>query len=61
MCLNVEALDAAGNAIELRDTEDEPAKASQELGIDLTQVVQQQLWMKFNNPYMEIRAKTYGL
>ncbi|UNX54373.1 DNA-directed RNA polymerase subunit beta [Georgenia sp. TF02-10] len=36
LCLNVEALDAEGNAIELRDTDDEVYRAAEELGIDLS-------------------------
>ncbi|NCD17132.1 MAG: hypothetical protein EOL89_08110, partial [Actinobacteria bacterium] len=36
LCLNVEALDAEGNAIELRDNDDEVYRAAEELGIDLS-------------------------
>jgi len=36
LCLNVEALDAEGNAIELRDADDEVYRAAEELGIDLS-------------------------
>jgi len=36
LCLNVEALDAEGNAIELRDNDDEIYRAAEELGIDLS-------------------------
>ncbi|ROR73517.1 DNA-directed RNA polymerase subunit beta [Bogoriella caseilytica] len=36
LCLNVEALDADGNAIELRDSDDEVYRAAEELGIDLS-------------------------
>ena len=36
LCLNVEALDAEGNAIELRDADDEVYRAADELGIDLS-------------------------
>ncbi|OKL55090.1 DNA-directed RNA polymerase subunit beta [Bowdeniella nasicola] len=35
LCLNVEALDVDGNAIELRDTEDDDLRATEDLGIDL--------------------------
>ena len=40
LCLNVEALDANGNVIELKDVEEEPNKAAEELGVDLSQSVQ---------------------
>ncbi|MEE6282618.1 DNA-directed RNA polymerase subunit beta [Georgenia sunbinii] len=36
LCLNVEALDAEGNAIELRDADEEVYRAADELGIDLS-------------------------
>src|SRR5690606_32940930 len=36
LCLNVEALDAEGNAIELKDADDEVYRAAEELGIDLS-------------------------
>ncbi|HLV04014.1 MAG TPA: DNA-directed RNA polymerase subunit beta [Actinomycetaceae bacterium] len=36
LCLNVEALDAEGNAIELRDSDEEVYRAADELGIDLS-------------------------
>ena len=36
LCLNVEALDAEGNAIELRDQDEEVYRAAEELGIDLS-------------------------
>ena len=36
LCLNVEALDAEGNAIELRVADDEVYRAADELGIDLS-------------------------
>ncbi|GAA4418010.1 DNA-directed RNA polymerase subunit beta [Georgenia halophila] len=36
LCLNVEALDAEGNAIELKDSDDEVYRAAEELGIDLS-------------------------
>ncbi|WP_371164799.1 DNA-directed RNA polymerase subunit beta [Buchananella felis] len=35
LCLNVEALDEQGNAIELRETEEDVFRTSEELGIDL--------------------------
>lgn len=35
LCLNVEALDAAGNAIDLRDDEDEAGRGANSLGFDL--------------------------
>lgn len=35
LCLNVEALDVDGNAIELREIEEEDLRASEDLGIDL--------------------------
>ena len=35
LCLNVEALDAAGNAIDLRDDEDEASRGPNSLGFDL--------------------------
>ncbi|RRD43013.1 DNA-directed RNA polymerase subunit beta [Buchananella hordeovulneris] len=37
LCLNVEALDADGVAIELRDTDEDVYRATEELGIDLGQ------------------------
>ena len=36
LCLNVEVLSSDGNAIELRDTDDEVFRAAEELGIDLS-------------------------
>ncbi|SNU02024.1 DNA-directed RNA polymerase subunit beta [Ruaniaceae bacterium KH17] len=36
LCLNVEALDAAGNVIELKDSDDDVFRAAEELGIDLS-------------------------
>ena len=36
LCLNVEALDAEGNVVELRDADDEVYRAADELGIDLS-------------------------
>jgi DNA-directed RNA polymerase subunit beta len=35
LCLNVEALDAAGNAIDLRDEDDEDYNVREDLGITL--------------------------
>jgi DNA-directed RNA polymerase subunit beta len=36
LCLNVEALDAAGEVVDLRDSDDEVYRAAEELGIDLS-------------------------
>ncbi|HHW83977.1 MAG TPA: DNA-directed RNA polymerase subunit beta, partial [Actinomycetales bacterium] len=36
LCLNVEALDSEGNAIEMKDTDDDVYRAAEELGIDLS-------------------------
>ena len=36
LCLNVEVLSGDGQAIELRDTDDEVFRAAEELGIDLS-------------------------
>ena len=36
LCLNVEALDMAGNAIDLRDDEDEASRGAKDLGFDLS-------------------------
>ncbi len=36
LCLNVEALDADGEAIELKDSDDDVYRAAEELGIDLS-------------------------
>jgi len=36
LCLNVEVLSRDGNAIEMRDTEDDVYRAAEELGIDLS-------------------------
>ena len=36
LCLNVEVLSADGQAIEMRDAEDEVYRAAEELGIDLS-------------------------
>ena len=35
LCLNVEALDAEGTAVSLRDEEDDAGRATEELGINL--------------------------
>ena len=36
LCLNVEVLSADGNAVEMRDSEDDSFRAADELGIDLS-------------------------